>query len=294
MKLIVETDIGHDPDDFFALCYLFAAEVDVQAILVTPGDESQVAIVRFLLDQLDKTDIPIGVPTIGRCKERPGSVHLKLLDKYNYPYWSDQCFLSDEILSTALLDTEIQFFICGPVKNIGHYLRKNTLSNPISLATMQGGFIAYEEHGLSVTKLEKFNNRKTVSTFNLNGDVEGAKAFLDAPICERRFVSKNVCHTVVYDTEVHERVTSTSPNSRASELLREGMSLYLAKHSKGKKFHDPTAAVCHLHPEIATWVRATLYRDKGQWGSLLDERGDRIIVDIDYDALWDHIANPRK
>ena len=28
-ELIVETDLGHDPDDFFALCYLAAAGLSV-------------------------------------------------------------------------------------------------------------------------------------------------------------------------------------------------------------------------------------------------------------------------
>lgn len=35
-NLIVETDIGHDPDDLFALCYLFSAGVNIKAILLTP------------------------------------------------------------------------------------------------------------------------------------------------------------------------------------------------------------------------------------------------------------------
>ncbi len=46
MNLIIETDIGHDPDDLFAICYLAAAGVNIRAICVSPGDPDQIAIAR--------------------------------------------------------------------------------------------------------------------------------------------------------------------------------------------------------------------------------------------------------
>jgi hypothetical protein len=49
MNLVIETDIGNDPDDLFAIAYLIAAGVTVRAVLITPGDPAQVAICRLLL-----------------------------------------------------------------------------------------------------------------------------------------------------------------------------------------------------------------------------------------------------
>lgn len=289
-NLIVETDIGHDPDDLFALLYLFSAGVNISAILLTPGDESQVAVVKFLVDELSPHTL-IGVPEIGRCREQPTSVHKQLLEKYKYPFHSSECLLANEIIRDSIhLFPTSEFFICGAVKNIGRYLSENP-DISITKATMQGGFIGYDEHGINVPQLDKFKGKRSVATFNLNGDVKGAKAFLDADIQERYFVSKNVCHTIIYDTQTHKRIMETPPTNRASELLREGMGLYLKKHPSGKKFHDPSAAVCHLHPEIGTWVNAKLYREKGQWGAKIDgTTNDKIIVDINYDKLWEHIA----
>jgi hypothetical protein len=43
IDLIVETGLGHDPDDFFTLCYLAAAGVRLRAITVVPGDRDQLA-----------------------------------------------------------------------------------------------------------------------------------------------------------------------------------------------------------------------------------------------------------
>jgi len=36
-KFIVETDLGHDPDDFFALCHLITAGHELVAVSIVPG-----------------------------------------------------------------------------------------------------------------------------------------------------------------------------------------------------------------------------------------------------------------
>lgn len=58
--LIIETDIGHDPDDYFALCYLHSAGYDIKAILVSIGHPYQVAIVKMFCKQVG-LNIPVGV-----------------------------------------------------------------------------------------------------------------------------------------------------------------------------------------------------------------------------------------
>lgn len=291
MNLIIETDISHDPDDFFALCYFFSAGINIRAILLSPGDESQVAIVRFLLKELGKEDISIGVPVLGRKKEHLTSIHKYLIEKYKYPSYSTDCYLGEDVIRDTLrMYPDSELFICGAMKNIGNYLIRNEKTK-ITKAVMQGGFIGYDTHGIDVPKLEKFIGKESVPTFNLNGYVRGSQAYLNHPhIGERWFISKNVCHTIIYDREIHKKVMSVPAKNRASELFREGMTEYLRKHLKGKKFHDPAAAVCHLHPGIGTWVKARLYRYKGGWGSRIDGNGDNIIVNIDYGELWDYIA----
>ena len=67
---------------------------------------------------------------------------------------------------------------------------------------------------------------------------------------------------------------------------------YVPTKHEGKKFHDPAAAVCMLHPEAGTWVNGTLYRERGGWGTRVsdDPAADEILADIDRTALWNHIA----
>ena len=291
MRLIVETDIGHDPDDFFALCYLFSAGVDIKTILISPGDESQIAIVEFLLKMIDKhQDVSIGVPILGRRKEKPTSIHKAMLDKYKFPYFSSKAKLSSNILDPLLREhKDIEFFGCGPLKNF-EALCEHSGFLSLNRATMQGGFIGYDIHGLPVPRLPKFECKVKVPTFNLNGCIQGALKFLEMDIKDRRFVGKNVCHGITYDKIVHEYVKSIPAVNRASELLRDGMDLRLKSNSNGKLFHDPTAAICHLHPEIGIWVKAKPYREKGEWGATIDEYGDSILVDIDKEKLWNFLA----
>jgi pyrimidine-specific ribonucleoside hydrolase len=284
MNLIIETDIGHDPDDFFALCYFVSAGVNIRAVTIAPGDHDQIAIARFLLDELGLKDVPIGVFKLPR-NFSPSGVHKKILQKYNKPFQAHyDGYGCDVIKQTVDKYPDCELFMCGPISNVGEYLRST--KTEIKRSTMQGGFVSYSLYRPTVT-LDKFEGQNEVSTFNMNGDVKSVFDLLDTKI-QRNFVGKNVCHTILYDQDVHKKVMSTKPKNRASELLREGMSMYLAKHN-AKKFHDPTAAVCHLHPECGTWIQGSLYRDHGKWGTKLGG-SDNFLIDIDRDALWNYIS----
>ena len=76
--------------------------------------------------------------------------------------------------------------------------------------------------------------------------------------------------------------------SSAYAIFEKAMTMYLEKHGE-KKFHDPCAAVCHLHPEIANWVKGKLRYEKGKWTTDISDPEDEIIANIDYDLFWKHI-----
>ena len=133
--------------------------------------------------------------------------------------------------------------------------------------------------------MPEFEGKAWMPTFNLNGDRKGAEVLLKAPITERRFVGKNVCHTLLYDRARHEAMPAPDPANSAARLFLLAMRLYLEKHPE-KKWHDPTAAACHLHPEIGTWARGRVTKIDGGWGTVPDDKGDLILADIDREALW--------
>lgn len=286
MSLILETDLGRDPDDFFSICYLAAANVDIETILITPGDPDQIAIAKFLVSFLG-LNANVLASQYGRNKKSSGGIHYKILNKYNYPLEATPDGYKEDVTDIQNKD----LLVIGPPTATGDILQ--TLDGQkLNDITVQGGFIGYDVHGLPCQRLEKFEDKKTVSTFNLGGAAKQAQILVKYPYKHsRKFVSKNLCHTIVYTKEIHEIVKSYKCDKEPIKLLIQCMDMYLKSHPNGKKFHDPTAAVCHLHPEIATWVRAKLYSEKNQWGAKLSKKGDSIIVDIDRDKLWECIAN---
>lgn len=285
MNLIVETDIGRDPDDFFALCYLVMAGVNIRAITISPGDHDQVAVAMFLTRELG-LEIPIGSANPDRTKSSVGGVHLDILNRYQWPHRVKPDGRGGEIIADTMSKyPDCEFFVCGPLESVGDYIRQHP-DHPQLKATMQGGFVGYHLHRPAVT-LEKFEGKDTVPTFNLNGDVESGKLFAADPKITRRFVGKNVCHTIVYNKDIQLEHEKHEAKGRAGMLFREAMRMYLDEHWD-KKFHDPAAAVCHLHPEIGTWIKGDLFRQKGGWGTRLGGNDD-MLVDIDREKLWQHI-----
>jgi inosine-uridine nucleoside N-ribohydrolase len=289
--LIMETDLGRDPDDFFALCYLIGCgKVNMRLITISPGDPDQVAVAKFVLSELG-LDVPVGVGKRNLQKSSASGVHTRILEQYKFPPRLENDGYGPELIEQTLEHyPNCEIFACGPLNSVGRYLKDHPDAH-FERATMQGGFCGYGVHGREVVTLKKFLGKTTVATFNLNTDKGGARAFLEANIDDRRFVGKHLCHTIVYNCHRHEQVP-VHPRNRAHALFIEAMSMYLEKHQEGKKFHDPLAAVAHVFPEIFTWVTGRLYKDRGEWGTeLWPQKGpDQIAIDVDRDAFWERIT----
>jgi pyrimidine-specific ribonucleoside hydrolase len=288
MDLIIETDLGHDPDDFFAICYLAGVGVPIRAITIVPGDRDQLAVARLLVKVLG-LDIPVGASKPESRKCSSGGMHHELLDRYGFAREAGHDGPGDEIIA-AVLQThpDCEFLIIGPCTSTARYLSQPDARVPRRL-TMQGGFLGYQLHTPRV-RLPEFEGKTSMPTFNLNGDRKGAEVLLKAPIPDRRFVGKNVCHTLVYDLSIHATMPPSNPAKAATELFMTGMDAYLGTHPE-KKWHDPTAAACHLHPEIGMWVRGRVTKIEGGWGTVADENSDLVLADIDRESLWGHFRN---
>lgn len=303
VKLIVETDLGHDPDDFFAICYLAAAGVDIRAITLVPGLPYQVALAKVIIRELG-LDIPIGVSNEKKSKYNTltkefascgtsyeegasGGIHRDILNRY-YPNLLQPKHdgLGHDVIADVLKESpDSELFIIGPATNVRKFLEQS--NHKFKRITMQGGFLPYFMN-LDIDRLpilDKFSGIEYVGTFNLNGDRKAVDLILNSSI-DCKFVGKHVCHTVEYNAGIHKCL---QVKNRASELFREAGDLYFKKHSE-KKFHDPTAAVCHLHPEIATWCFGKPVKLESGWTTRPSDKS-YTITSIDYDKLWEHITN---
>lgn len=280
MDLIVETDIGHDPDDLFAISYLIAAGVNIRAILISPGDPDQIAIARFLCKEFG-LNIPIGVSKTDRTKLSSGSIHHELLKEYNCPLEEKADGLGVDIIQNVIANyPDSELFVIGPVSSIGKYMAKYPETH-FKRATMQGGFLPYSLHRPK-NQHSDFEGKNSMPTFNLNGDRISGVTFLSGNIGKRQIVGKNICHTVLFNKEVWTKTKN--------DLFDKAASMYFERHDS-KKFHDPTAAVCHLHPEIGTWFRGNTIKEQNGWTTKSNLDGDYVLADIDYNLLWSHLKN---
>lgn len=307
MNIIIETDLGRDADDFFALCYLASCkDVNICAVTITPGDPDQVSIASFIRDVLG-LDFRIGVPK-NRSKKSVTPFHYDVMKEFKHINNFNPDGIGADVITDALSEyPDCNLFCIGPVTNIGAFL-KNNPNHIFNQSTMQGGFCSYDIHNPSCA-LEKFNGMKTCPTFNLNGDVEAGRLFTSTcQIKNKRFVGKNVCHAVIFNKENYSNLVEHWVGSKdylsfgrdikglfrdksiplSMQMFLTAAHTYFIKHPE-KKFHDPSAAVCMLHPEVATYVKGYLYRDKGGWGTTCDENGYDIAVELDHNKLWDHI-----
>ena len=302
-----------DPDDFITLLLLLGhPEVDLKAVTITPGTRAQVALVRWALAALRREDVQVGAFDIDHPKNCVSEWHY---NPYTVP--RDGSAGSTRDGWGVLRDTlgpDTTLVTGAPLKNLGRLLHHDKSDRCLGRLFIQGGF-AGDGVVLPEKQLEKFRGRTTCPTFNLNGDPQSAVAVLRnrRRFSDLRFVSKNVCHGVAYDHDLHERltqalransctctsfaapghdsgcnlsglgVTPVEPRwQQALMLIAHGMGRYLDKNPKGKALHDPLAACCAIDPDIGEWAEVDLYRERGEWGAK-PSPGSGVQIITDYD-----------
>ena len=299
-----------DPDDVLTLLLLIGhPEVDLVGVTITPGTPHQVGVVRHVLDRFDMGHLPVGAFNLDHKKNSPkgpptcvSDWHYKVFGEIPStreaaPGWE---VLYDNVGRSSSLITGAPTLVTGAaLKNVGAFLGNwQRWDGEIGLSRLmrpsfgrifiQGGF-AGEGVVAPEKQLAKFKGQVTCPTYNLNGDPKAALAVLACHhFTERRFVSKNVCHGVIYDEEMQGFLRSRALPHPALELLVDICPV-------GKKLHDPLAACCAIDPTIGEWAEVEVYRKKGEWGSRLSPNsGTRIIVDYDRDKFLRTLAGEVK
>jgi pyrimidine-specific ribonucleoside hydrolase len=275
-----------DPDDFLTLLLLLGhPAVRLKAVTITPGSPHQVGLVRRALAWFGR-DLPVGAHNLAHPKPCVSSWHYKA---YGAVPPSRDAEPGDQIL-LRYCDEQTTLITGAPLKNLGAALTPGAGGGGsafrLGRLVTQGGF-AGEGVVPRERQLDKFKGLAACPTYNLNGDPASALAVLKCMgIGVRRFVSKNVCHGVSYDQEMHRRFGAVKDRSLALGLIWKGMDVYLGKQPAGKKFHDPLAACCAIDESIGTWAEVELYREKGAWGAkLCPGSGTGIITGYDHDKF---------
>jgi hypothetical protein len=264
-----------DPDDAMTLAWLAThPKVSLRGVTVTPGGRDQVRLVRTILDRLenDQRTAIVGALDIDDGKQRVSGFHDRWL-----PGWKESCAGPDgtpvevmrqvrrcwpetTLLTGAPLRNVIDFFDSG-----GDFFRH---------WTCQGGFAGNNVVD-DADQLPKFRGMKTCPTWNLGGSPGAERLFHSRRVGLIRFVSKNVCHGVVFGPAELDWVNGSSekcPPHAGLSLVLQGMEVYMERKPQGKALHDLVAAVAMADPHTAQWRHGMPFKEKGKWGwDLLEE-----------------------
>lgn len=263
-----------DPDDVLTLCMLsHHPRAELIGITVAPGSKHQIGLVKYILKILNIC-IPVGSKNKDHPKECISQFHYNWLGKYLSSVQSEPDGTGEDIIN-SLIDENTVIVSGAALSCVSKYIEK--YNKKIKEIVIQGGFagdsVVPEEH-----RLDKFKGKETCPTFNLNADIPAAKNIISTTnISTKCFVSKNVCHGIIYDNEMHERMLPYKNNNAGLNMMIDGMSFYLSKNNKGKAFHDPLAACVAIDNTICNFAEVELYREKGEWRSKLSKNTNTFI-----------------
>lgn len=276
LPILFETDIGRDPDDLAALCYLIMADANISIISCTPGDKDQLSLTRHILNLLGKDNIVVipsrktRIPGINSVNE----LHRSFIGDIDWTYSGED---RDSVVSSL---GEYIYFVTGPLDLFPE-------KKPVKFL-MQGGFAPYSMYEPKV-KLEKFIDQEYVPTFNLNGNKKNGKIVVDKD-WNKSFVGKNVCHSMSMTREMTDNI---SENTKAGIVFKDFMKHRFKTNKESKAMHDVVAAVMLLHPELGIWIQGKPIYHNGKWGTTnTGENLGSVLVDIDRDKFWSEVYCP--
>lgn len=274
-KIVFEMETA-DPDDFMTLLWLADhPAVALLGVVVTPGSSDQCQLVRWGLDCCGRHGIPIGAlhgpswwATADGQKARVSSFHYKVYGGEILQHPIGEIAPGPALLADLVRATDVTLLVGSPPKNIGK-LFNDFPTIQLTRWVQQGGFAG---DNLVATPLPKFKGRMTCPSFNPGGAWRETLALLASPrIQQRLFVSKNVCHGVIWTGALQAHLKQQAIASGAPRvglaLMMDALDRYLADKGTGKAMHDLVAAACVLDEHVCDFQEVAIYREKGEWGA---------------------------
>ncbi|HEO71595.1 MAG TPA: nucleoside hydrolase [Candidatus Hydrogenedentes bacterium] len=172
VPVVLDTDLGSDIDDTWALCMLLGCpQVDVKLVVTAFDDtDAKTRLVAKLLDRLGRTDIPLGkgIKTSDRELNQAGWLGDYSLDDYPGALHEDGIqAMVDTINATK---PPVQLVVIGPQTNIPAALKRDpSIAEKARLVSMAG----------SVYKGYNGQDGRSAE-WNVRADVAAARAVFDA------------------------------------------------------------------------------------------------------------------
>ena len=173
VPVILDTDIGGDIDDTWALLMLLGSpQLDLKLIVTAVDDtEAKTRLVAKLLEKVGRTDIPIGTGVKTSDRKMNQAKWLGDYDLSNYPgtVIEDGVQATIDLLKTA--PVPITLLVIGPQTNIKEVLRREPSIAAKARVVAMAGSIEIGYRG----------KKRRAAEYNVARDVEAARAVFAAP-----------------------------------------------------------------------------------------------------------------
>lgn len=250
--VILDTDIGDDIDDTWALAMLLKSpELDVKLVTADTGDTTYRArLIARLLDVAGRTDVPVGVglPNTGRTTPPRQTAWVEGYDLGHYP-GTVHADGVQAIIRTIMDSPELVTLICiGPVPNIAEALRREPgLAARARFAGMHGSF-----HWHITSNLRLAMEPGQYAEWNVLCDAVAAQAVFAAPWTAAAITPVDTCARVVLDGERYRRVRDS-----ADPLMRAVIENYRIWAASMGTSCDPQAQSSVLFDTVAVHLAHT-------------------------------------
>jgi len=208
IPVILDTDIGSDIDDTWALAMLLRCpEVDVRLVVSDTGNtEYRAGIIARLLEVAGRTDIPVGIGIKQTDESGPQSrwVDGYELDSYPGTLHQDGVKAIIETIETSLVPLSL---ICiGPVPNIAEVLRQAPHVAPKTRFVGMHGSIRKHHEG----------EDGAIAEYNVKQDVKACQAVFETPWLDMTITPLDTCGQIRLRGPKYAAVTeSRDPLMRA-------------------------------------------------------------------------------
>ena len=200
IPVILDTDIGFDVDDVWALAFLLKCEeLDIRLITTTTGDTLyRAGLVAKILDLAGRADIPIGV---GIPLDHNARTHEAWLGDYNLDQFPGEVFL-DGVGAICRTITEssqrVKVIGIGPLPNIAAALyRQPTITENAEFVGMHGSL-----------RRGYLGAAKPMREFNVKQHALACKAVFEAP-WRKTITPLDTCGTVLLDGDRFKAVSAS-------------------------------------------------------------------------------------
>lgn len=208
IPVILDTDIGGDIDDTWALAFLLRCpELDLQLVTVATGDtEYRARVAARLLEVAGRGEVPVAIGRPGDTMERS---QWNWVESYDLKRYRGRVFPD---AASALVrcihdcDDPPTVIAIGPLTNVADALARDPrIARKARFVGMHGS-IARSHDGAE----------GAIAEYNVEKDVAAARAVFAAPWRERVITPLDTCGNVRLDGEAHRRLAAcTDPLAQA-------------------------------------------------------------------------------